>query len=723
MESIYEYVITFKDNTDLYKKYDGEFITENKQEADELFDSIKVSNKLDQVEQYYCKEWISEGNGNFENAEEGDVDVFFTSEYIDESKEVKPISKLTEAEKIIFTSEPDMQDVYDDLVASEEINPEEVSYDDYYTSNYDDSTDILWESFEDEIEPMIEKQCNEDILIFSGTVGRWNGNPQGGKVLDLSRDNFTDVISGDIDTVNLISDNGNLRLDLHHHDGVHKMYLYTIPTEDTKLKELAKACGYVVEDYESDDRYTAEDYMEQDFMSDIYNGYADDLELCKHTDLLIPIKDTLTENKEIKTEAKLTDYIGIMQIQDLLNKNKETANKEFAVVDDMEIQVGSGNDTKIYKAIKNDDGEWELRFIKNFYESNETKSYKDTFIDYCKDKVKDLGTIEVKNADYDEEDLDDQEYISANVLMTADGIRQFSNVKVIAREGSEDDDWEQLVVADKDNNIVIESPMIDVVWYATRMEFTEIDKAFYNNILEYWEDGNYDEYFEDLKEESKLTESVEEEIPLVNSEDREYYTTLYLVSLWRGVGPTMVEFKVYANYEEQALEILTPYLEENAPGLLIPCEEVDIGNEEDADLIYIDGTEYGASQPYYVYNNAHIEEIEEEPITESKLEEDEKPSDEEIFDDLKNQDETKTEYDYLTDRIGQELTVGELNTILQSIFGHYNKLYLLASEFYNLDPSEPQEINIFDDGDIYTLTYTIKDIDKGTLEITDVELQ
>jgi hypothetical protein len=69
------------------------------------------------------------------------------------------------------------------------------------------------------------------------------------------------------------------------------------------------------------------------------------------------------------TEAKLTDYLGIMQIKDLLNKNKKTANKEFAIVDNMEIQVGKGKDAKVYKAIKNDDGEWELEFIKNFYES------------------------------------------------------------------------------------------------------------------------------------------------------------------------------------------------------------------------------------------------------------------------------------------------------------------------------------------------------------------
>lgn len=71
------------------------------------------------------------------------------------------------------------------------------------------------------------------------------------------------------------------------------------------------------------------------------------------------------ENKETKMEARLTDYLGIMQIRDLLQQNKETADKEFAIIDNMEIEVGTGDNLVIYKATKNADNEWELTKVNN----------------------------------------------------------------------------------------------------------------------------------------------------------------------------------------------------------------------------------------------------------------------------------------------------------------------------------------------------------------------
>ena len=68
------------------------------------------------------------------------------------------------------------------------------------------------------------------------------------------------------------------------------------------------------------------------------------------------------ESKHIekKTEARLTDYLGIMEIRDILQQNPATADKEFAILDDMKVEVGVGDDVKTYKAIKNDEGNWEL---------------------------------------------------------------------------------------------------------------------------------------------------------------------------------------------------------------------------------------------------------------------------------------------------------------------------------------------------------------------------
>ena len=114
-----------------------------------------------------------------------------------------------------------------------------------------------------------------------------------------------------------------------------------------------------------------------------------------------------------------------------------------------------------------------------------------------------------------------------------------------------------------------------------------------------------------------------------------------------------------------------------------------------------------------------------------KLEEDEQT---EETDDLSNQigmnteqneedeDTQKTALDLLQDRIGEELSIGELNTILQGIFGRYNQIFLLTVDVENMEPDESNELVVNDDGDIYVITYVLKDVLQLTIEITDVYL-
>ena len=94
-DSVTEYTITFSDG-ELYDEYGGEFISEDKDEADELFDSIKAENKLDQVEQYYAKTWIWEGS----DYSEDDVKVYYTKgDYINESCKQKAGKKIEKVNK------------------------------------------------------------------------------------------------------------------------------------------------------------------------------------------------------------------------------------------------------------------------------------------------------------------------------------------------------------------------------------------------------------------------------------------------------------------------------------------------------------------------------------------------------------------------------------------------------------------------------------------------
>lgn len=100
-----------------------------------------------------------------------------------------------------------------------------------------------------------------------------------------------------------------------------------------------------------------------------------------------------------------------------------------------------------------------------------------------------------------------------------------------------------------------------------------------------------------------------------------------------------------------------------------------------------------------------------------------KESDKEIFNKLKNKEEDKTILDLIQDRIGQDMSVGELNTMLQSIFGKYNEVFLLSNMLYNADTDEPQELVIDDDNDMYTITFKIKDLEEAIIEITDVVVE
>lgn len=68
-----EYTIIFKDNTKAYEKYGGEFITEDIDEADEIF----AENK-EQVEQYYTKRWVLE-SFNDKDWKEDYVEVYYSN--------------------------------------------------------------------------------------------------------------------------------------------------------------------------------------------------------------------------------------------------------------------------------------------------------------------------------------------------------------------------------------------------------------------------------------------------------------------------------------------------------------------------------------------------------------------------------------------------------------------------------------------------------------------
>ena len=75
----------------------------------------------------------------------------------------------------------------------------------------------------------------------------------------------------------------------------------------------------------------------------------------------------------------------------------------------------------------------------------------------------------------------------------------------------------------------------------------------------------------------------------------------------------------------------------------------------------------------------------------------------------------------LNKRVGQQFSVGDLNNLLQSIFGQYNKVFILSSDLTNKDLDKTQTITVDDDGITYNINYDIIDMDNGIVEIVSID--
>ena len=127
----------------------------------------------------------------------------------------------------------------------------------------------------------------------------------------------------------------------------------------------------------------------------------------------------------------------------------------------------------------------------------------------------------------------------------------------------------------------------------------------------------------------------EDENGVINAEDEEYYDgKLWEVGLYPGAGAELVITKVYAAYEEDALNKVVAWCENHAKGLIYSLSDVEdmVKNDFEAEYesnkdkygedwmdyainefnyVYVDATAEGASEPYFVDgSNLMIREIE-----------------------------------------------------------------------------------------------------------------
>lgn len=200
-----------------------------------------------------------------------------------------------------------------------------------------------------------------------------------------------------------------------------------------------------------------------------------------------------------------------------------------------------------------------------------------------------------------------------------------------------------------------------------------------------------------------------------------YWTEIF------GVNPIEVDYEE----NEEALNIINKFKNANKLEALFDYLSSGVIESFDSEEEYLDYVADTDISDFEIYNGKleenktkKLQEAENIIEDETKNVESEKEQAEEIPEEQAEEiEEDTTILDLLQDRIGQDLSVGEFNTILQGIFGKYNEVYLLTSDLYNMDSDELQEVVIFDEEDMYTITFEIKDLYKAIIEITDVDIQ
>lgn len=389
---------------------------------------------------------------------------------------------------------------------------------------------------------------------------------------------------------------------------------------------------------------------------------------------------------EKKTEAKITDYISEEEL-DTAIKNNPILNlyKGYEVLDDMFIQMNGNMSNPIYKIYKDEDNNKFMAYVSN-------KS---------------------------QEKLGDEFFLCEGKSLTED-----TNTTSIPVINKIIDEFEKLY---KETGINKED-LVDngEIYYMNGNMGTDGD----------WETNGHISYFMSFY---KSTERGFAKIAVDVSGNM--YGCYYLEE---GNGePNKIE-EVKISNESEMLEVAALLFEQTDEMSLYnePINKIDLdANIQSLEYSWLLGENDEDWDDYYNYEHEEDEDAndwdEEDEYYESfhkKLQEDKNDNinkdgsifddrDREVFNKLKNQKEEKTVKDLIQDRIGEDITVGELNTILQSIFGKYDDIFLLHNDLYNASTDELQDLVIWDDDDMYTITFSVVNIEEGIIEITDVNVE
>lgn len=124
----------------------------------------------------------------------------------------------------------------------------------------------------------------------------------------------------------------------------------------------------------------------------------------------------------------------------------------------------------------------ELLELKDFEDDEYINLNREAFSSYCSDKLEDMGSVEIDDIEYKK-------------IMHTDNIRGFKDLYIIA--DFNDPEFENLMAINSDNEVVINTPMMDFNQFAAETSFDKIDKEYFEMLMKNWNLLNMDEYFDE----------------------------------------------------------------------------------------------------------------------------------------------------------------------------------------------------------------------------------
>ena len=179
----------------------------------------------------------------------------------------------------------------------------------------------------------------------------------------------------------------------------------------------------------------------------------------ENTSVMLFKENKIQETNDVKSEFKLKHLCAGC------DKDMGFSDKTFC--DECEKNL---SDEEKKAAIRKVMGDFTITENKTITEEMTSDEAKQKFIDFCKGKVKDLGTIDAKDGN------------TYKILLTSDSYKQAQPEAYL----TQDDDY--LIVIDKLGEVVINSDMDTIMTDVGELDFTAIDTELYNEILDNWED-------------------------------------------------------------------------------------------------------------------------------------------------------------------------------------------------------------------------------------------